>query len=103
MAMMKRNSGMAKAGLILGILGGVLSVGFWLSAGIVGRILGRTAVQKAQEIQNQADQMRKQAEDLQKQAQQQQKQLQDAEKHLPTVPPGMVLPYRDGLFLVLPS
>lgn len=87
--------GLAKTGLVLGIVGIGLTVGFWTLFRMGVKKAGNVLQQKAQELQQQADEMKKQAEEAQKKAQEQ------MQKQNPSSQPGVILLHPSGWLLVL--
>lgn len=87
--------GMAKTGVVLGIVGIAISVVFWIAAGMAAKRGASFFQQKAQELQQKADEMQKQAEEAQKKAQEQ------MQKQNPSSQPGVILVHPSGWGLVL--
>jgi hypothetical protein len=94
-AITQGSGGMAKAGLVLGIVGVVLSIVFWMAVGAGTKKGLNFLQQKSQELQQKADELQKQAEEAQKKAQEQ------MQRQNPTSQPGGVIIFHpSGLMLM---
>ena len=85
-------NGKAKAGLILGVLGLALSVGFWMAARAGLSFLNRKVQEKAPEWQKQIEEAQKKAEEERKKMEQEMQKQNNA----PTTQPGSMRIERGG-------
>jgi hypothetical protein len=86
--------GMAKTGLVLGIVGIGLTIGFYVVVKVILKKGGDVLQQKAQELQQKAEEMQKQADEMQKKAEERARQNSTSQ-------PGMILFHPAGWTVVL--